>query len=843
VARLGSLRFWHGGTIASLAVSPDGKMAASGGWDRKATSSQEGEGVGFDRRICLWDLPTGRRLRGIETPNDVVACLEFSPDGKTLAVGVGSQICLLDVTRGKELRGLGGHDTPVTLVRFNTEGTELTSMDQEGNRFIWDTRAGKCLRRLPLPPAPRLAAEGEKEFHDSYVFSGDGKLIAYRIVIIEEVKWKKLPREKELVRVCDADTGKQVSLMEHPRSGYRVPVFSPDNRFLATESGRIHLWDVRRGKAVHTIDNFGLPGDICGLTFAPDGNTLLSVHQHLVLRLWDTKTGRIVRELIPDYMEGPVFPRHVPRAFAFSPDSRTLLGGIGATVRLWDVQTGKEPAALPAHRLGVSKVRFSADGGSLSTGCDLRYCRWETTGWREVSRIDRMFRKDLPNGERVLATSSDGKVVVTVSEDGSVQSRDGVTGQPISAFGGNAKGGWQAVLAPDGKRVFLAREVSGSLVSGIHDVATGKVVSRLPLGGTPVFSPDGTLLAGFLWGGAIHVMDVVTGKEVSRLNARRGETAKEEGRTPTLLGFSPDGQYLATAPSGDRSLLPEPEPGEDGSLVRIFHVKLGTEVSRVMVKAGKGGTDRIACLTVSPDGRLLATGQYGEATVRVWEAASGQERGRLKGHQDSVLSLDFSPNGKLLASGSEDGTVLVWDCQGPVKQGSRKAERTAKELAAAWDDLAADASTADGAIWALADAPTSAVPFLKAGLVPVTEPDPRRVARLIADLDSDDFAIREKASRELEGMHQAARPALAKALEGRVPPEVSKRLEELLQKVQAAVPPRAVLRQIRAVEALERMGTPEARRLLEALAAGLPEARLTTEAKGALGRLGKRPAP
>jgi WD40 repeat protein len=62
----------------------------------------------------------------------------------------------------------------------------------------------------------------------------------------------------------------------------------------------------------------------------------------------------------------------------------------------------------------------------------------------------------------------------------------------------------------------------------------------------------------------------------------------------------------------------------------------------------------------SPDGKRLASASM-DRTVKVWDAAAGQEVLTLKGHTDQVQSVAFSPDGKRLASASMDRTVKVWD--------------------------------------------------------------------------------------------------------------------------------------------------------------------------------------
>jgi hypothetical protein len=129
--------------------------------------------------------------------------------------------------------------------------------------------------------------------------------------------------------------------------------------------------------------------------------------------------------------------------------------------------------------------------------------------------------------------------------------------------------------------------------------------------------------------------------------------------------------------------------------------------------------------------------------------------------------------------------------------------------------------------------PRQAARLLQKHLVPVPVPDAQLLSRFLQDLDGDRFAQRERAFRHLENLGDAAEPALRKTLEGKPSLELRRRVEQLLKKLDG---PDRVWK-LRAVEVLEHLGTPEARRALEALARGAPEAWLTREAQGAIGRL------
>jgi hypothetical protein len=160
---------------------------------------------------------------------------------------------------------------------------------------------------------------------------------------------------------------------------------------------------------------------------------------------------------------------------------------------------------------------------------------------------------------------------------------------------------------------------------------------------------------------------------------------------------------------------------------------------------------------------------------------------------------------------------------------------------ALWADLAgADAARAFDALRTLSASPGQAVALLKERLRPASPPDPERLARLLADLESDGVERRRQAEVELQGLGELAGATLRQALDRHPPLGLRQRLERLRDKL--LVPTPGQLRDVRAVELLELIGSAEARQLLQALAAGVPDTRLTREAKGAMRRLAQQAA-
>src|SRR5262249_23019616 len=139
-----------------------------------------------------------------------------------------------------------------------------------------------------------------------------------------------------------------------------------------------------------------------------------------------------------------------------------------------------------------------------------------------------------------------------------------------------------------------------------------------------------------------------------------------------------------------------------------------------------------------------------DSTVRLWEVATGKEVLRLSGQRGRFLRVAFSPDGKRLASGGGDTTALIWDIYGLVEAERRPPARLSRDQEeAAWAALVgADAARAFEAIQTLLAAPKQAMPLLRQRLRVVPPGDSKRFARLLADLDSDNFQAREQATQE-----------------------------------------------------------------------------------------------
>ncbi|MCI0586226.1 MAG: protein kinase [Planctomycetes bacterium] len=386
---------------------------------------------------------------------------------------------------------------------------------------------------------------------------------------------------------------------------------------LAYRDKRVWLHDTRSDRPAGKL--VGHSAAVRAVSFDRSGQRLASAGDDATVRLWEVRTGRLLATL--SGLAG------VPLDVAFSPDGTRVLAHTEKEALLWSGDELEGIEVLRGHSTYVYAVAFAAGGGRiLSGGFD------GSMQIRDAASGEILWERRGPGLLRALSAAARAPLFATAHErtvgvwdaDAGVLLREFACETLVRDLG----------LSADGSLLAVRHETGVDL----RDGRSGEPVRSWPCAsGTPygavAMSPLGDLVASNEGTGTFVVWEADTGREAYR---RAGHAGFVEA-----LAFSADGVLLATG-------------GVEGS-VRLWDARTGGERW-----ASSGHTDRVYAVAFSPDGTRLASGSN-DTTIRLWDVATGEDVGVLRGHLDYVFSLAFSPDGTRLASASGDSTVRVWD--------------------------------------------------------------------------------------------------------------------------------------------------------------------------------------
>ncbi|MBO0700040.1 MAG: WD40 repeat domain-containing protein, partial [Zavarzinella sp.] len=790
VRRFGSLAWRHNAGISEAVLSADGKTLVTAGMSS----------------LSVWDVPTGRRTyyaRDLDLLNMFVdsGSVAVAPDGSWVAYTGRSKGAarVLDLPTGKERLAVGPLEPapglPQNVVQWRSiwaapDGKALLFCDNKALR-TFELATGKEQRKVTLPG--RIVA-----------LSPDGK----RLVAHDQ-------DHPENAYVCDAESGKELVRLDgdFKDAGKDIwsirAAFSGDGKRIATLSEfgpEVRLWDTETGKLVGKFKRAKQTSDWdddrqAAVAISPDGKTIYAGGFFMSgVRRWDVATGKELPPLAGS--RSTVLSVAVTRGTVFSAETDGM-------VRRWDPTTGKERSGPAGHTERAMAVRSPDERTVVTGGFSGTLYVWDAGTGRHVHTLTLPGELSGPP----LAFRPDGKLFACAVRPGRVALLDPATWKPA----GEIKVSDQKVDVVFGL-AFLT-DGSGLLISHGHDQTerwdTGADRPRWKIRERTIalaISPDDRHFALSTEKG-VSIRTLADGSE-ERLIAVRPDPASNVTFQirADALAFSPDGALVA-ATRWDR--------GE----VYVWETATGREFRKLTGHAAPAHTQiGETAVAFSADGRWLATG-HGDRTARVWELATGKEARRLTGHDATVSGASFSGDGRTLLT-TAGAEVLLWDL-------CSEADASA-DLEALWTDLGSDdAAKAYRAAASLAAKGDRGAEFLKGKLPPVPAPDADRVAKFVADLDSQRFATREAAMRALAGLGSAARPALQAGRAKNPSAEGRERIDELLARLVKPLPG-AEVRPDRAALALQWADGDAARAVLKIWAGGAPGARLTEAAKAAL---------
>lgn len=749
--------------------------------------------------------------------------LGFSHDCKVLASlsQTSDGLRLWDPATGKELYR---YNYPVTRAGFVRDGSMLI-LDENRCR-VWIPSANTW-RELPEKTMPEgthfIVAHPNSR---SFVACSPHKVLQIDIQTGTTIREFKCPTDQAAVRA----------------------IFSPDGRWLAGAGQKtgVWLWDLHTGKRVRTYPSefdfpefafnadgtriaiaaerlFIYPTDaeepiesfkstevvLHSLRFSADGKHLFGITEEGTVNQYDSETGES-KELgnSPEISERARLALAPEAAFAAATDEN---GGI----LVWDPRTGMGPEEdrLPS----LFNPAFAADGKTVwCNTAQGNIHAFEATSGKQTKVIDLPIEEDAfiawdCRTRRAIALKGSGE------EDIELQVIDVDTNRVIHKFltriNANNRLGYPLLsfCATDETRIAVFDVGSVSVVN----VITGKTIRTLKVDSTDelqpphgAISPDGRLIA--VNSQPLSLWEISTGKKRFELNT----LLRADG-----VVFSPDGRSLASWDS-------------QGNVVAV-DARLGTTIRRVQVSAGADVAVRTVAF--SPDGKRLAAGDY-DGYITVWDLASGHVLASFDRHEGVVTGLAFSPDGTTLASTSQDGTVLIWEVTNKLPR--KPDDPTVGGLEEAFRLLASpEAGSAQRAMEYFYRRPAETIRFCNEKFPVPTATPPDKISKLISDLDSEDFPVRQAAVKDLEAIGGEATTALRKVADNSSNPEARKLASEVLTRYDSVTPRAEDLTLLRVMELLENIGTPEAKAVLAKWAAGPAGHRMTVEASAAIARM------
>lgn len=824
VARLGEDRWAHDVMARFVAFSPDGKSVVT---------------VNVDRTIRVWEYPSGKEIRRILMPvTDISAGQAFgiravlSQDGKTIATWMpeeAASVCLHDVATGKRLPDLKVTTEKVFGLAFSPDGAHLACMTRDGTVRVWDT--GKTSEVCSFSAA-KLSGGGLSGPNPSGVFyAPDGKSIA-------------TGRDRE-VKLWNPATGAEIrTITGDSIANVRNLAFSPNGKTLAITTGEaIVLVELESGKEVGKLSipvQLNSSGGGPGLAFDKDGKKIYISDYVGKLFEWEVATGKLLRQAETPGSMG----------VSLSPDGKSLVRtGTGPPVI--DL-AGKEITSLDNRTGPIVSLQFTPDGSKLITvnGAADGRTKWS------VRTYDAITRKELdtiswPGSSTNLVVSPDGKVLST--EPAPAERKQPPYTLPMALF--DVASGKEIGRLPERSVVSRMRfspdsnllAVGASQTIKFYEVPDGKLRHTLNLGvgslrqtlRTMIFSPDSKTFVARADAREMGLWDTATGQRIGSLPLPQGSslTYVASGHSMHSAAFSPDGRCLVLDMDDGTSVLYElataqPRQTFGKKVVPRPEIKIAPGVGYMTPDEFRAGS----CFAFSPDGTLLTRSGF-DRTVHVHDVRTGTELAAFQGHNGAVNELAFTPDGKSVVSGGSDSTVLFWDLT-KIKRPAASAQKLKPgDLEMHWKTLADnDAGKAFLALGALTTSPADAVAFLQERVKPAAPLDSKRVEQLLRQVGDETVQVRDQAISELRQIGERIAPALDTALAAQPPLETKRRLEELRDQVTSLRLDGERLRVYRAVEILERIGSSQARQVLQSLATGAPGALVTTSAQAALKR-------
>ena len=443
----------HSGGASALAFSPNGELVVSGG---------------DDATLKLWKARTGQLIRSVDVRASVGA-VAFSPDGRNVLSGsTDGAVKLWDVETGRLFRTLSSHQDRVTSVAFSPDG-RMISGSRDQTLKVWESVTGRLLRtfvgsRSDIIGDIEVSSDGRRAFF----VSRHGSFGVWDIETGKQLRmFSPLGEQVELVRIS-ADGRRLLA------KRFQCQDDAPGVRSCHARS--LDLWNTETQQLVMS-EPIELPPtpdstDFDPYAFSSDGQYLLiGLLSDPITKLWDAKTGRLVRTVQRSGSLGFGHP-------VFSPDGRYVLATEEAAIKLWDVETGELVRAFEDQSSDFFPVAISRDGRRLVSGTwdssDTKLKLWDVESGQ--------YLRDLVGNMKSatsIAISTDARLVASGSKDKVFRVWDAQTGQLLHTSQEQEGSVLSVAFSPDAKKLLSASGSETKSPIKLWDVQTFRLLKTL----------------------------------------------------------------------------------------------------------------------------------------------------------------------------------------------------------------------------------------------------------------------------------------------------------------------------------------------------------------------------
>ena len=644
------------GCVRDLALSPDRKTLV----------------VATYMGVWLYELPTMTPIRLWETKRGMSCRLNFSPNGKWLAIGdFDETLKIWDVDEGKSVTSIECAKVRLRLSRvvFSNDNQDIATSDPlTGIVHLWHVETGEQIAEFQADPD--MAVRWQGGVPRPLCFSDDGLLLAWATPADSE-------GIADFISVWHVGTGEQIaSLREHTARVYALD-FSPCGKYLAAgdvSGGTLREWDVSAGTQTRE-SSYPEKHRRITPTYSGSGSLLAAGGHQSTITVWNVENDEKLNTL--DYRGDIQILRLLTEKTPFG--SRLEPALIFATereIKVWDMENPRAVASISREVHYPHFVEFLPDGQTLVSIDSAGTTYWniaEQRRQRSITRPNTTIRSVyiLPTGGiRALGNIENRLLVWDVDTD-----------ETIATFAGHQEFVRTFAFAPTGES-FASGDTEGGLYVWDTQGKQTALVGHTNFIRSLAFDRDGKRLVSGSTDGTARVWDVASGKEIATLALVPFDQTLEAER------------YIGNAVQKQRKLrlqrnrhiggetVYHPMPMEAvafslcGSLiVGGMHNELRGWDARtyelLMAILPPHECRQPFALTFSSCGRYLATGSWwyvGEgAPIELWEVDTGgsiptlEKFATLPGHPTDIQDLAFSRDNALLASASFDGTILLWD--------------------------------------------------------------------------------------------------------------------------------------------------------------------------------------